>query len=157
MHAGDALWDLYGLVTALERSAGSNAEMLKLLAGARNNLKVIGDFISVPAPNEVELAPRVPKITPAYVSSPPPSSVGSESPKSRVVLPHDDVQRALDLCDAIIRDVDEMPEEAEDFAESILDKAKSMRDNIQKHDSVTEKMLSALENMRHGQERWLSQ
>ena len=162
MHAGESLWNLSGLVTGLERRFGADASVLKALAGARNDLKVIGDLIQVPSPSDTEVASRIPVFEPKLDTSCSRSSTGSvRGPRSSAGPPDGprsmtaEGQAAKDLCTDILNDMDDMPEEGEDFAESVKLKVGSMMESIEKYGSATSKMVSALENMRHGQLKWL--
>jgi len=154
MHAGESLWDLYGLITGLERKYGSDPTMLKALAKARNDLKIIGELILVPPPSDAEVAQRIPKFERTEVRQPP--TVDRPIVSSRTVKGMTaEGQAAKDLCTEILDDMNDMPEEAEDFAESVKLKVESMLESIEKYGSATSKMLTALENMRHGQLKWL--
>lgn len=62
---------------------------------------------------------------------------------------------ALELADDILADLDELPERAEDFRDSVREKVEGMRDWILENEAVTEKMETALENMKTGVDRWL--
>jgi len=162
VHAGEALWNLYGLVTALERSMGTNVDALKALSGARNDLKTISDFISVPVPSDAELAPRVPKITFAAPAARQesagearPMTSPDTRPKVSAAERSEQMAEALSLCDAILDTADEVPEAGEEWMESVAAKVKSMKESIEQHNGCTPRMLTALQNMRHGQEKWL--
>jgi hypothetical protein len=63
MHVGEALYHLYGLVTALERSVNLNAVALELIGYVRRDLKVISDFADIPEPKEHHLAQMMPSMT----------------------------------------------------------------------------------------------
>ena len=162
MHAGESLWNLHGLITGLERRFGTDPSVLKALAGARNDLKVIGDLIQVPPPSDAEVGPRVPVFDPKPDPSFPRGSTGPapRGPRGSTgpMCPQGmtaEGQAAKDLCNDILNDMDDMPEEGEDFAESVKLKVGSMLESVEKRGSATPKMLSALENMRHGQLKWL--
>jgi hypothetical protein len=62
---------------------------------------------------------------------------------------------ALDLAEEILTDLDDLPERAEDFKESVLEKVTGMKDWIEEHQAVTEKMATALQNIRAGVDKWL--
>lgn len=154
MHAGESLWDLYGLITGLERKYGSDPAMLKALAKARNDLQVIGELILVPPPSDAEVAQRIPKFERTEVRQPPTVDRPIVPPRTVKGMTAEG-QAAKDLCTEILDDMNDMPEEAEDFAESVKLKVESMLESIEKYGSATSKMLTALENMRHGQLKWL--
>lgn len=54
----------------------------------------------------------------------------------------------------IISSSRDLPEEAEDFAVNVREKAESINQFIQKNDYVTPKQIQALENMMEGVDRW---
>ncbi len=62
----------------------------------------------------------------------------------------DDIETANDLIDEINLLLEEMPEDAEDFAESVSEKASDISAYIQKHGRVTKK-----QNMLDGLQRWV--
>jgi hypothetical protein len=152
LHAGESLWDLYGLITGLERRFGTDPSVLTALAKARNDLKTIGDCISVCAPSDVEVAPRIPKFERISPNSLPHSSP-YQSSRPRVMTAEG--TEAHDLCTSILDDMEDMPDEADEFAESVSSKVKSMQESIEKYSSATPKMLLALQNMRAAQLKWL--
>lgn len=65
------------------------------------------------------------------------------------------VEEAIDLCNEIMQKASEVPEEGEDFAESVAEKAESIKKWIQKHDEVTSAQASSLENMSEALDRWI--
>lgn len=65
-----------------------------------------------------------------------------------------DKERALMLSRKIISSSRDLPEEAEDFAVNVREKAESINQFIQKNDYVTPKQIQALENMMEGVDRW---
>jgi len=99
------------------------------------------------------MAPRVPKFerTTEVASAPPPS--GPPSKPSGKLTPEG--EEGLTLCDTILNDISEMPDKAMDFAESIMNKVSSMKESIEKYGNATPKMIAALQNMRHGQLKWM--
>ena len=68
-----------------------------------------------------------------------------------------DPDAAIEFCVELISDANDLPERAEDFAHSVVEKAESMMEWIDTESRVTEKMAGALENMRAGVDRWMSQ
>lgn len=154
MHAGESLWNLYALVTGLERRFGTEPSVLKALAGARNDLKTISDFISVPPPSDAELGPRVPQFErPKEAASAPPPSSSPSQPSGKLTP---EGSEGLAICDSILEDISEMPDRAMDFAESIMGKVSSMKESIEKYGNATPKMINALQNMRHAQLKWMN-
>jgi len=65
-----------------------------------------------------------------------------------------EAEEALELCESILNDLEELPEEAEDFAASVGEKVSGMQEWIEEKDFVTDKMAEALKNMRHAVDRW---
>jgi hypothetical protein len=66
-----------------------------------------------------------------------------------------EMEDGLDLCDEILELIEELPDAASDFGESIKDKVESMREWIEENETVTPKMYTALENMKAGCAKWL--
>jgi hypothetical protein len=64
-------------------------------------------------------------------------------------------EEALALADGILGDLDSIPDQGEDFRESVREKVEGMREWIEEHMQVTAKMVVALENMRAGVNRWM--
>lgn len=62
---------------------------------------------------------------------------------------------AIEQCDRIIEKCGEVPDDGEDFADSVIEKAASIRDWIHKHGRVTDRQQTALDNMESGVDRWL--
>ena len=67
----------------------------------------------------------------------------------------EDTEVAIELCDAILSLVDQLPERAEEFADSIQTKAINIKAFVEKHDKVTPGQITALENMKSGAEKWI--
>ena len=66
-----------------------------------------------------------------------------------------DWEDALEQCQAIEELIDDLPERAEDFADSVLEKIQSIASWIEEKEHVTEGQLAAIENMHAGVSRWL--
>lgn len=66
-----------------------------------------------------------------------------------------DPDAAIEFCEELIGLAKELPERAEDFATSVIEKTESMMEWIDTESRVTEAIAAALENMRTGVERWL--
>ena len=60
------------------------------------------------------------------------------------------------FCNQLVEDAGELPERAEDFAASVIEKAESISEWIEMESRVTEKQATALENMRTDVDRWTS-
>lgn len=67
-----------------------------------------------------------------------------------------DYEEAIEYAEHILSDLDDLPERAEDFAESVREKVTGMKSWMVEHRRVTEKMITALQNIRGGVDRWLS-
>jgi hypothetical protein len=66
-----------------------------------------------------------------------------------------DPDAALAFCEELLSDARDLPERAEDFAHSVVEKVESMAEWIDAHCRVTEPMAEALLNMRRGVDRWI--
>lgn len=66
-----------------------------------------------------------------------------------------DHEEAIGYAEDILSDLDDLPERAEDFRESVREKVEGMKDWMEEHQAVTDKMIAALENMRAGLNKWL--
>lgn len=68
-----------------------------------------------------------------------------------------DVDHALNLCREIVEKCGKLSDrpEAAEFAASVSEKATSMGEWISSNNRVTEKMMTALENMKTGTDKWL--
>ena len=96
-----------------------------------------------------------------------PFPVPAERPAEKHTTPPDDkkkkpanvgnerVQEALELVDSILSGCNQIPEEGEDFASGVSERAFSIGETIEQRQHVTDKQFSALENMLSGVERWL--
>lgn len=59
---------------------------------------------------------------------------------------------ATEILDVMVPD---LPERAEDFADSVKERAEGIRDWIIEHNHVTPAQVSALENMREACVKWM--
>lgn len=66
-----------------------------------------------------------------------------------------DVEETVAIADEILERVPELPERAADFAESVDEKAASIKQTIQNSNHVTPAQRRALENMLSGVKRWI--
>lgn len=69
--------------------------------------------------------------------------------------PEADVEEAYQLVTEIESIAEEVPERGEAFAQSVLEKAQSIRQTIEESEKVTEPQRKALENMKTGLEKWV--
>jgi hypothetical protein len=66
-----------------------------------------------------------------------------------------DYEEAIEYAAEILIDLEDLPERADDFAESVREKVAGMKSWMVEHRRVTEKMIIALQNIRGGVDRWL--
>ena len=66
-----------------------------------------------------------------------------------------EADEAISLCDEILKKIDELPERAEDFGDSVKTKVEDMQIWIEEHNTVTAAQAKALENMNAGVYKWL--
>lgn len=66
-----------------------------------------------------------------------------------------DPEEAIVLCNEILDLLEDMPEAAEEFKDSVEQKVLDMHDWIDKHNHVTDKQMAALENMKGAVEKWI--
>lgn len=65
--------------------------------------------------------------------------------------------QAVEQCDRIAEKCDEVPFDAIDFADSVREKARSIRGWIEANGRVTDRQQAALDNMESGLDRWLEE
>ena len=65
-------------------------------------------------------------------------------------------EEALYALEILLDDLDEVPEAGEDFAESVREKAESMKDWIEENEHVTERQLETIENWQVAVSKWLT-
>lgn len=152
MHAGEALWNLYTILAALERRHGSDPDMMRLAGLGQDSCRVLSEHIHVPAPPAQQLELRLAQLVPAP-AHPAPTRIPSTQPDGggRSAA----TQQALDDIQYILDHKDDVPERSAEFADSIAEKAESMRESILKYNNATPRMSEALQNMRSGLERIL--
>lgn len=63
--------------------------------------------------------------------------------------------QAVEQCDRITEKCDEVPFDAIDFADSVREKARSIRSWIESNGRVTDRQQAALDNMEAGIDSWL--
>ncbi len=158
-HAGHALWELYGLLHGL-KTISTDAAVHNRIHDGLVNLDMISVLIRVPAPEGAALTQMIPHFNiPSPVA--PGASVpvggktsgksfgGSKSKVSPALL-----REAIDLCNEILGDMENMPDQASEFAASCEEKAKSVKAQAE-NGYVSEKQLSMLTNIRAGQRKWI--
>lgn len=67
----------------------------------------------------------------------------------------DDVETAWELIEEIESVAEDLPEEAEDFGQSVLETVADITKYIEDNDRVTKKQITALENMLDGLRQWI--
>lgn len=65
-----------------------------------------------------------------------------------------DTEAFIEKCESLLGDLDDLPDRATDFADSVREKVESMRAWVERNGRVTARMTSALENMAEGLEKW---
>lgn len=147
MHAGEALWQLYAALEAIQKRTKDGAVTL-LIEKAEEFCGVVGEHLQVGLPPVDQRSLRAA----ALVESLETLVKDDESSKS---LTNSEAKEAFDLALGILEDLDRLPTRAVDFSESVGEKVASMRDYIVKYNRVTPAQLKALQNMRGGVDRWL--
>jgi len=66
-----------------------------------------------------------------------------------------DCEEYLSLANETLSRLDELPDEAADFADGVREKLEGMVKFMEQRDVCTEKMAAAIENMASGVDRWL--
>ena len=61
---------------------------------------------------------------------------------------------AIELCDEILSELDELPDRAGDFADSVREKVESIQAFAEERGYITEAQADALLNMQRGVQRW---
>jgi hypothetical protein len=65
------------------------------------------------------------------------------------------VNDVVTLCEAIYEMIDELPERAEEFGDSVKNKTLDIQKTIEDRNAATPAQVQALENMKAGLERWI--
>lgn len=66
-----------------------------------------------------------------------------------------DPEIAIELCNEILDKLDELPEAAEEFSDSIKNKVLDIHEWVDSRNHCTKAQMGALENMLAGVERWI--
>jgi len=64
------------------------------------------------------------------------------------------VNEAVELCEEIYEMIDDLPERAEEFGDSVKAKTLDIHKTIEDREVVTPMQMQALQNMRAGLEKW---
>ena len=80
---------------------------------------------------------------------------GGRDTKVTVGAPGIDPEAFADECEELISQCGDLPEKAEEFGESVSEKAGSMAEWARENGTVTPRMATAMRNMKDGVERWL--
>ena len=67
----------------------------------------------------------------------------------------DSWEHFIEDAEKLLRDVDDLPERAEEFADGVRERVEGMIEWARDNEHATDKMWSALYNMRDGVARWL--
>ena len=66
-----------------------------------------------------------------------------------------DPDSALQICDELLEDLQDLPEAAEEFAESVHEKVRDVQEWIEARDFVTHGQEFLLRRLRRGVDKWL--
>lgn len=66
-----------------------------------------------------------------------------------------DWEDAVEQCERILEMLDDLPDEAEEFASSVGEKVESIMEYAKSRQRITEGQQTALDNMEAGCQRWL--
>lgn len=89
------------------------------------------------------------------ISEPVPMRPRSKAVQSTGRVDEGDWEHALEVIEEALASLDDLPERAEDFRESVRDKLESICDWVAEHESITGAQATAVNNMIAGIERWL--
>ena len=150
------------MVTLLERSNSTNPGMLRVMALCHESCKVLSEQLQVPLPDSTQLASHVAYLegmmTPTEKPTAPTGTAEAVCHAKEAIdrsSLKSEVREFVALCDSILDDLDEMPDKAEEFTESVREKVSGMRETASTKNFATAKMIAAAENMRGGVDRWL--
>lgn len=65
-------------------------------------------------------------------------------------------EQLLDEIDTLIGDCEDLPEAGEDFANSVDEKARSIRATITEHEHCSQRQKDAISNMQDGVNKWFT-
>ena len=68
----------------------------------------------------------------------------------------DTIKRAIDDCDIILSEIDDLPEAAAGFSESVENMIGSMREYIVSRNRVSKKQLDSILNTKFGMSKWMN-
>jgi hypothetical protein len=154
MHAGEALWDLYALLTHLRSAVVPEA----VADAALKACGIIGDLIKVPPPTQAVMQWRVDELFKRTGLLPIVPAVRAAAPSRHkaTVPPKDaDAQEALDLCDSILENSTQVPDKARDWADKGAEITRSIQSQVREKGTVTEKQLDLLRDKDEKVKRWL--
>jgi len=142
------LWTLYAALAAVGQRTLKDPGANALLTKAEECCAVLGQHIKVEPPPIDQKMLRAADLVERLVQA-------DEAESKASTITDGAAREAFDLAVGILEDLDELPDRAEEFTESVREKVTSMRDSIEKYDNVTAPMMKALQNMRGGVDRWL--
>jgi hypothetical protein len=109
---------------------------------------VIAEHLKVPLPDASSLEARVNALT---------APLNPRAEERKAATMSGEAREAITMADSILEDLEELPSEASEFAESVGAKVRSMKEWMESSGRATEKMTTALQNMRGGVDKWLKQ
>lgn len=109
MHAGDALWYLYGGLTVLDRKHSDDPDHLMLIQRMRECVGIIGAHIAIPEPPPTKMNELVDQLMVGerpdldeYIDPQDEGIVSAERPTLTFSRDEDNVENALTLLDAMV-------------------------------------------------------
>lgn len=66
-----------------------------------------------------------------------------------------DWEDAVDFADTLLERIKELPEEAEDFANGVMETVEGIRGNMATAEYASERQITALENIKGGVDKWM--
>ena len=125
MSSGEALWNVYALLVALERRLGADPDILKALGSGQSDCRVLAETLMIRLPDPQQLELRVAKIVPE-----PTNPFAKE---------------AIDCCDFLDAHI---VEACELWTKSVVNTAISMKSDIRRYNDVSATLLSKLRGMK---------
>lgn len=150
MEAGQGLWNLYAIMCYLERKGSTDPATLQLTGLGLQCCRSIAEYMSVGLPTDSDLQAYFDYFKQEAERQPDRAKPAAKASK-------EEVQHALALCESIKQALDKLAGimEAEEFVDSVGTKVVSMQEWISSKRHVTAKMVSALENIKGGTDKWL--
>ena len=148
MHAGEAFWQMHAILAAVGQRTMKDPVVTALLVEAEQCCEVIGNHIQVaPPPIDVKMSQAAAVVERLADEKEEDNAAGG--------ITSGEAREAFELATGILADLEELPEEANEFAESVGERVRSIRSYVEKFDRVSSKQMAALQNMRGGVDRWM--